>query len=74
MKEKHRKKIEEGFKTIFNTETFNGDQITSSCGLITIVKEPVVKHQIIQLAKLCEDLPNRLTLKSTTHGVYIEFW
>ena len=74
MKEKHQKKIEEGFKSIFNTETFNGDQRSSSCGLITIVNEPLVKHQVIQLARLCEDLPNSLTLKSTSYGLHIEFW
>lgn len=74
VKEKYRKKIEEGFKHIFNTETQMGNPITSSNGLTTLVTEPLVKHQIIQLAKLCEDLPVSLTLKSTSNGVSIEFW
>lgn len=67
---KYRKRIEEGFKEIFKTETQKG----SFDGLITIVNEPLVKHQIIQLAKLCEDMPVNVTLKNTPNGVYIEFW
>ncbi len=67
---KYQKRIEEGFKDIFKTETKKG----SFDGLITIVKEPIVKHQIIQLAKLCQEIPASVTLKNTADGVFIEFW
>lgn len=67
---KYHKRIETGFKDIFKTETQKG----TFDGLITIVKEPLVKHQIIQLAKLCEEIPVSVTLKNTSHGVFIEFW
>ncbi|NMH87322.1 hypothetical protein [Flavivirga algicola] len=67
---KYQKRIEEVFKDIFKTEiqkgTFNS--------LTTVVKEPLVKHQIIQLAKLCEEIPANVNLKNTTNGVFIEFW
>ena len=67
---KYHKSIEAGFKDIFKTETQKG----TFDGLITIVKEPLVKHQIIQLAKLCEEIPASVTLKNTSHGIFIEFW
>lgn len=77
IKKKHQKRIEEGFKDIFKTETQKSSQNdlhTSSGSLATIIKEPLVKHQIIQLAKLCEEIPISVTLKSNGNGVFIEFW
>lgn len=77
IRKKHKKKIEEGFKDIFKTEILihnKNDQYSGLNGLITIVKEPIVKNQIIQLAKLCEELPVSMTLKSSGEGVFIEFW
>ncbi|WP_034041547.1 hypothetical protein [Wocania ichthyoenteri] len=77
MKKKYRIKVEEGFKDIFNTETKYGSEYnhhSNSDSLITVVNEPLVKHQIIQLAKLCEEIPNNITLKHTGKGIYIEFW
>jgi hypothetical protein len=70
VKKKYQKRIEERFKDIFNTE----NQYSGLNGVIIIIKEPIVKHQIIQLAKLCEEIPNNMTLKSSGGGVYIEFW
>ncbi len=67
---KYHKKIEEGFKYIFKTETKTG----GFNGLSTIVEEPIVKHQIIQLAKLCREVPASVSLKKTSLGVVIEFW
>lgn len=77
LKKKYHGKIEEGFKEIFKTETQKGNQNNQYGGLdglITIVKEPLVKHQIIQLAKLCEEVPVSVTLKSCGNGISIEFW
>lgn len=74
---KYHKKIEEGFKDIFKTETQKGsqnNQYGGLDGLITVVKEPLVKHQIIQLAKLCEEIPASLSLKRFDNGIAIEFW
>ncbi|MDD7886348.1 hypothetical protein [Flavivirga sp. 57AJ16] len=67
---KYHKRIKEGLKDIFKTETQKGN----FDGLTTIVNEPLVKHQIILLAKLCEEIPVSVTLKNTSHGVFIEFW
>lgn len=74
LKKRHSKKIEEGFKYIFKTETKKANQNLNYDGLVTIVKEPLVRHQIIELAKLCEDVPSRVTLKTTGNGISIEFW
>tara|TARA_R110000868_G_scaffold56488_13_gene174877 strand:+ start:9684 stop:9959 length:276 start_codon:yes stop_codon:yes gene_type:complete len=70
-------KIEEGFKDIFKTEVQKGgqnNQYGGVDGLMTIVKEPLVKHQIIKLAKLCEEVSANVTLKSLNGGIFIEFW
>ncbi|MEP1487601.1 MAG: hypothetical protein ABJK28_04170 [Algibacter sp.] len=75
VKKKYQKKIEERFKDIFNTENQNKEnQYSGLNGIITVVKEPIVKHQIIQLAKLCEEVPNNMALKSSGGAVHIEFW
>ena len=71
---KYHKKIEEGFKDIFKTEIQKGNQYDSLDGLSTIIKEPLVRHQIIQLAKLCEEIPASVALKRSTNGIHIEFW
>ncbi len=74
IKKKHSKKIEEGFKYIFKTETKKANQNLRYNGLVTIVKEPLVRHQIIELAKLCEDVPSRVTLRTIGNAISIEFW
>ncbi|GAA4887995.1 hypothetical protein GCM10023311_09820 [Flaviramulus aquimarinus] len=76
-KKKYRRKIEEGFKNIFKTEIDKNNKNHKHLGfddLAIIVKEPIVKHQIIQLAKLCEEVPFNLTLKPSKNGILIEFW
>ncbi len=77
IKKRYRRKIEEGFKDIFNTGTKNENEynlFSNSDSLITIVNEPLVKQQILQLAKLCKETPHNVTLKHTGKGIYIEFW
>tara|TARA_R110002049_G_scaffold143633_1_gene305820 strand:+ start:16194 stop:16430 length:237 start_codon:yes stop_codon:yes gene_type:complete len=78
MKKKYYKKIEEGFKDIFKTDiqktTSEHFLNNSQDSLITIVREPLVKHQIIQLAKLCEDVPLNLAVTSSSNVLFIEFW
>ncbi len=74
MKKKHYRKIEEKLKNIFNTEIQKGNQDFQYDSVITIINEPLVRHQIIQLAKLCEEIPVNVTLKSISNGVFIEFW
>tara|TARA_R110002073_G_scaffold329770_1_gene512779 strand:+ start:290 stop:529 length:240 start_codon:yes stop_codon:yes gene_type:complete len=74
---KYHKIIEEGFKDIFKTDTQKGSQnykVEGLDGLITIIKEPLVKHQIVQLAKLCEKVPVSVALKRCEGGISIEFW
>lgn len=73
MKKKYHKKIEEEFKDIFKTKIEKGNENFPYGGLRTIIKEPLVNHQIIQLARLCEEIPISVTLKTTSIGISIEF-
>lgn len=77
IKKKYYKKIEEGFKDIFNTvlEKSSEDYLKGTQnGFITTVREPLVRYQIIQLAKLCEEIPLNVTVKSYGNAISIEFW
>jgi hypothetical protein len=74
---KYHKKIKEGFKDIFKTEVHNGGQSSpygSLNDLSITITNPLVKHQIILLAKLCEEIPVSVFLKSSGNKIYIEFW
>ncbi|WP_242204948.1 hypothetical protein [Aestuariivivens insulae] len=73
----YHKKIEDGFNTIFHTRTLRGIETQKYGGFngyMTIVKEPLVRQQIIQLAILCQEIPANITLKGYRNGVLIEFW
>ena len=73
----YQKKIEDGFRDIFQTQTLRGNQTFEYGGFngfMTIVKEPLVKQQIIQLAKLCQEIPANITIKCMDCGLFIEFW
>lgn len=73
----YHKIIEDGFKHIFQTHTLRGSQTQEFGGFngaMTIVREPLVKQQIIQLAKLCQEVPANVILKSYRNKVFIEFW
>lgn len=77
IKKKYHKRIKNSFQDIFNTdiEELHQDCLSSHInGLTTIIKEPLVRYQIIQLAKLCEEVPLNVTLKSTNNMLSIEFW
>tara|TARA_R110002050_G_scaffold300769_1_gene472446 strand:+ start:82970 stop:83209 length:240 start_codon:yes stop_codon:yes gene_type:complete len=77
IKKKYYKKIVEGYKNIFNTHIEEGseDYLKGNLsGFTTTVREPLVRHQIIQLAKLCEEVPMSVTLRSSGNSLYIEFW
>ncbi|GGD29109.1 hypothetical protein [Hyunsoonleella pacifica] len=77
MKKHHYNKIEKSFEEIFKTEVTSEHQsalFSHFDSIKTVVREPIVKQQIIQLAKLCQEVPNNLTIRSTLDGVYIEFW
>ena len=77
VKYKYHKKIEESVHSIFKTKVLKGivsNQYIGIDGIGTIVDEPLVKQQIIQLAKLCEETSVRLSLKAVGNKVVIEFW
>ena len=78
IKKKYHKKIEEGFKHIFKTEIQKETPallLGFENGLVTQVNEPLVKHQIIQLAKLCQEVPSNVSLKAQgNNNIAIEFW
>ncbi len=73
---KHHTKIENGFKTIFNTAIESkSDYLGSGYNdLTTSIEAPLVKQQIIQLAKLCQDVPLNTILKASGGKIIIEFW
>jgi flagellar biosynthesis regulator FlbT len=76
-KKKHYKKIKEECKAIFNTDVSktSSDSFRPNLGgAITVVKDPLVKQQIIQLAQLCEDIPENVALKAVHNKITIEFW
>lgn len=77
VKNRCHKKIEEELKNIFNTEIKKGNEVNhhnNSDSIIAIVEDSLVKHQIIQLAKLCQETPHSVTLKRSPKGIFIEFW
>ena len=74
---KYQNKIIKHFNDSFKTETHVGSQnyrYGSLGGLMTIIDEPLVKQQIIELAKLCEDVSLNTTLKASGGKIIIEFW
>ncbi|WP_299555723.1 hypothetical protein [Seonamhaeicola sp.] len=77
IKKREHQKIENRFKEIFNT-TVEGpteDCLTNHInGVYTVVKEPLVRQQIIQLARLCEEVPLNTTLKASGGNIVVEFW
>mgnify|MGYP000663418277 CR=1 FL=1 len=77
VKHKKHKKIEESVHSIFKTKVLKGIESNHYIGIDgvgTIVDEPLVRQQIIQLAKLCEETSVRLSLKAVGNKVVIEFW
>ena len=78
MKKQYYTKIEEGFKDIFKTDiqkTTSKSLLNNSQGsLTTVIREPLVKHQIIQLAKLCEEVPLNLSVTPSNSSLFVEFW
>jgi hypothetical protein len=74
---KYDNKIKEGVYNIFKTEVVKEsgeDYYTINDGLITVVDEPLVRQQLLELTKLCERIPSKVALKAIGNRVQIEFW
>ncbi|TYA74840.1 hypothetical protein [Seonamhaeicola marinus] len=68
-KNKHRNKIEKNIASIFKNDS------NAEINDLTIsTNEPLVKQQIILLAKLCESTPLNTSLISSGGKIVIEFW
>ncbi len=77
LKYKYHKRIEEGVYDIFKTKVLKGmdnNHYSGIDGVVTIIDEPLVRQQIIQLAKLCEDISVKVVLKAIGNKTIIEFW
>lgn len=70
LKKDYHAEIENIFKSIFGIEETN----IEINGLIVTIKEPLVKQQIIQLAKFCKNIPLNTSLKASGGKTIIEFW
>lgn len=76
-KKRYHERLKDGVYSIFKTEVVDGDeesQFIGNNGLITVVDEPLVKQQLIELVKLCENDAVKVTLKAVGNKVHIEFW
>ena len=70
LKKDYRIEIEKAFKSIFDIEDSN----IEINGLFITINEPLVKQQIILLARLCKNIPLNTSLKASGGKTIIEFW
>ena len=76
-RKKYTNEIKEGVYSIFKTKVItesNQNYYSSNDGLIAIVDEPLVRQQLLELSKLCENVPSKVALKAIGNKVQIEFW
>lgn len=74
---KYHDKIKTLFKDLFETETYIGiqnHQYGGFDGLMAVIDEPLVKQQVIELAKFSKDISLNTTLKAFGGKIIIEFW